>query len=64
MGRLLDHLGVFAKFFKYLSAFGVKKFAEDEGFGGFDSNVSVNEHGEMTCLGMSNANSFQKVCLR
>jgi hypothetical protein len=36
MQKLLHHLGVFPQFFKYLRSFGMKTFALDEGFGGFD----------------------------
>jgi hypothetical protein len=53
MTTLLLRLYVFARFFKYLSAFGRKTFARDEGFGGFDYNISLNDSKEINYLGMS-----------
>ncbi|KAI9744085.1 MAG: hypothetical protein M1818_002237 [Claussenomyces sp. TS43310] len=41
MSMLLSQLGIFSRFFKYLSAFGIKTFAEDEGFGGFDHSITL-----------------------
>jgi hypothetical protein len=59
MTLLLSRIGVFAAFFKYLSAFGTKSFPQDEGFTGFDSRISTNENGEVICLGsLSSANSM------
>lgn len=45
MQKLLCHCGVFIHFFKYLRAFGMKTFALDEGFGGFD--FSIKEESEL-----------------
>jgi hypothetical protein len=58
MMKLLSHLDVFARFFKYLNAFGMKSFAQDEGFGGFDNNISLNKNGELASLGMFNPELF------
>jgi hypothetical protein len=39
MQNFLCHFAVFAEFFKYLKAFGLKGFARDEGFASFDSKI-------------------------
>jgi hypothetical protein len=51
MTRILNHIGVFPKFFKFLSAFGIKGFPRDEGFGGFDAVLSRNEDGHLDAIG-------------
>jgi hypothetical protein len=51
MTMMLCRIGVFAAFFKYLSAFGTKSFAQDEGFTGFHSQKSVDEESELICFG-------------
>ena len=43
MQKLLDHLGAFVQFFKYLQAFGMKTFAMDEGYAGFDFCIEKDE---------------------
>jgi hypothetical protein len=55
MQHLLYHLGVFSQFFKYLYAFGMKTFALDEGFGGFDFCIEKDggEEGGLKGIGSS-----------
>ena len=58
MTMMLCQIGVFASFFKYLSAFGAKSFAQDEGFTGFHSQLSVGAEGEVLCLGPLSSQLF------
>ena len=53
MTRILNHVDVFPKFFKVLSAFGIKGFPRDEGFGGFDAVLSRNDDRELETIGTS-----------
>ncbi len=51
MRRILRHGNVFPEFLKYLTAFGEKAFARDEGFAGYDIKEHLNEHQERQSLG-------------
>lgn len=55
MQNLLHHLGVFPQFFKYLCAFGMKSFALDEGFGGFDCRMEEGKEGGLKRIGESSS---------
>jgi hypothetical protein len=52
MTLLLSQLSVFSSIFKYLSAFGTKSFAQDEGYTGFDNQISLDSSGNMQSIGM------------
>jgi hypothetical protein len=54
MALLLSQLSVFSSIFKYLSAFGTKSFAQDEGYTGFDNQISLDSSGNMQSIGMRN----------
>jgi hypothetical protein len=54
MQKLLRHLNVFSHFFKYLRVFGMKTFALDEGFSGFDFLLETgSENSGLMRIGMS-----------
>ncbi|KAI6749335.1 hypothetical protein HG530_015174 [Fusarium avenaceum] len=46
--KLLSALQVFPEIHRYITAFGEKRFPRDEGFGGFDSHVTMNGYGAWT----------------
>ena len=52
MTHILCHLDVFPEIFKYLAVFGLKDFAQDEGFSGFDITVIRNEAGALDRIGI------------
>ncbi len=49
--QLLCQLEVFPEFFKYLRAFGRKKFARDEGFSGCDIRITRDSMGLAKSIG-------------
>lgn len=51
--RIVKHLDIFPSFLRYLSAFGVKLFPQDEGFAGFDAKLEKDESGKLTRIGLS-----------
>lgn len=51
MLSVLIAFGVFKEFFRYLTAFGAKPFARDEGLGGFDYLETLDDSGVLSKLG-------------
>jgi hypothetical protein len=51
--RLLSALQVFPEIYRYITAFGKKRFPRDEGFGGLDSHVTMNGYGAWREFGIT-----------
>lgn len=51
--KLLSALKAFPEIHRYIAAFGKKRFPRDEGFGSFDSHVTMNGYGAWTEFGTS-----------
>jgi len=49
---LLHSMRVFTPFFKYVSAFGLKTFAQDEGYEAFDLSISRDPSSNVNFIGM------------
>ncbi|MCJ1307269.1 hypothetical protein MMC25_000915 [Agyrium rufum] len=47
MNHMLGSLKVFPQFARYLQSFGIKDFAQDEGFSGFDFKAKWDSHGDL-----------------
>jgi len=52
MRVLLHSMRVFTPFFKYVSAFGLKTFAQDEGYEAFDLSISRDPSSHVNFIGM------------
>jgi len=52
MRMILHSIKVFTPFFKYIRAFGIKSFSKDEGYGGFDLNISKDPSSNTNCFGL------------
>lgn len=49
--KLFSALRAFPELYQYVAAFSSKTFSRDEGFAGFDSNITIGENGTWTAFG-------------